>query len=134
VQERVQAELQQDSCVALEVERRLVSNQQWVKIQQRQLQLRQQQIDQLKKSLMWLGSWIGSGNSAILFYLVSLVIYLTLGTAIGVNLPDSIACNGGAKSACYQLRWDKSKVVLPEQVDGIVKKYLKSLKKNHSRR
>jgi hypothetical protein len=42
-------------------------------------------------------------------------------------------CNGGAKSACYQLRWNK-KVVLSEQVDGIVKKYLKSLKKNHSRR
>jgi hypothetical protein len=105
-----------------------------VKTGQRQLQIRQQQIDQLKKSLLWLGSWIGSGNSAILFYLVSLVIYLTLGTAVGVNLPDGIACNGGAKSACYQLRWDKSKVVLPQQVDGIVREYLKSLKQQRLRR
>lgn len=114
-------------------QKKLKASTEWVQTQQQRLLFWQQVTDQFKSCFLWFGRWLGSGFSGICFYMTSVIVYVALGTFFGVNLPTRIACPN-AKSPCYLLRWDKSSVVLPSQVDDLVKKYLKSKKKQRFHR
>lgn len=91
---------------------KLKDSQQWVQTQEKRVQLRQDKINQLKLTLLWFGRWIGSGTSGSLFYLVGSLIFFSLGLMFGMNYPSVIACPN-TKSFCYQVRWDKTTVVIP---------------------
>ncbi|UKP01032.1 hypothetical protein [Nostoc sp. UHCC 0870] len=66
--------------------------------------------------------WVGSGRSGVLMFLTCAMVFLTGGLWWGTNLPKAISCPA-ENSLCYQLRWDKSSVILPEQVNQILKDY-----------
>jgi len=57
---------------------------------------------------------IGSVLFPVLIFLVGAGVGTIAGAAGAMNfLPQAVACES-SQSLCYNLRWDKSKVVLPE--------------------
>jgi Flp pilus assembly protein TadB len=95
-------------------QKKLKDSQEWIQLEQQRLKLQKQKTDQIKSCLLWLGRWLGSGFSGVCFYFICLLIYVALGTMLGINLPSKIACLD-AKSICFLLRLDKSKVVIPHE-------------------
>jgi hypothetical protein len=85
-----------------------------VQIQEQRAKLQQQRTEQVKVTLLWFGRWLSSGVSGVMFYFICLLVYVSLGFIAGVNFPSLIVCHS-RKEFCYQLRWDKSKVVIPSE-------------------
>ena len=76
------------------------------------------QTDQAMLTLLRLGRWVGSGFSGILFYFVSIVAFGVWIYAAGINNPPVIGCQN-QKTLCYQLRWDKSKILILEKTQQV---------------
>ncbi len=77
-----------------------------------------------KSNLSWLGSWFWSGARMGWCFFGYLALFLTLGAALGVNIPQVIYCKE-RNGFCYLAKWDKSAVVLPSNEKKLLQKYLK---------
>ncbi len=77
-----------------------------------------------KSNLLWFGSWFWSGASTGWCFFGYLALFLVLGAALGVNIPQVIYCKE-QNGFCYLAKWDKSAVVLPSNEKKLLQKYLK---------
>ncbi|MBW4559196.1 MAG: hypothetical protein KME59_25420 [Trichormus sp. ATA11-4-KO1] len=109
---------------------KLETLQAWNEAQSERKKLREQRSEQFKSNVFWFGSWIGSGKSGIFFFICAILIFAVLGLMGGLNWPTTIACKTDS-GGCYLLRWNKSTVVLPHQVEQVLKEYERS--KNRKR-
>nr|WP_322665491.1 hypothetical protein [Dendronalium sp. ChiSLP03b] len=104
----------------------------WLEAQREKKKLREKRIDDIKQVLLWLGGWIGSGWKGTVFYLICTIAAGVCGVTLGINTPTNIPCPN-KKSLCYQLRLNKSQVLLPEEIDQVLQKYGLPEKKNQSK-
>nr|WP_322665765.1 hypothetical protein [Dendronalium sp. ChiSLP03b] len=61
-------------------------------------------------------------------FLACALVSLTGGLMWGMNTPKAISCPS-QKSLCYQLRQDKTSVILPGQVKQLLNEYERSFQK-----
>jgi hypothetical protein len=87
----------------------------------KQKALRRERSEQFKSNLLWFGNWVGSGRSGTFWYMAAIVIFGAIGLMWGINTPSVIACKN-SRSFCYQLRFDKTQVILKGQVKQVLKK------------
>lgn len=101
----------------------------WNEAQKTRKQLLEQRSEQFKSNVFWFGQWLGSGLSGVFVYLTTAAMAAVASLALGINLPNIIACKNDT-GICYQLRLNKSSVVLPHQVEQVLKEYERSKKRN----
>ncbi len=80
------------------------------------------QTDQAMLTLLRLGRWFGSGFSGLIFYFLSVIAFGVWFYAAGINNPPVIGCQN-QKTLCYQLRWDKSKILILEKTQQVPQKF-----------
>jgi len=115
----------------------LQASQQWTQLLKQQKALKDQEQKQkwedMKVRLTWLAIWLGSGWSGWTFYILSMMVAAMTGGMILINVPSSVSCPA-LLSWCYFLRLDKSTIVLPEQREEILQKYLEQHLKSPNRK
>ncbi|WP_226890048.1 hypothetical protein [Nostoc sp. MG11] len=107
--------------------------QQWVEVEKEQRVLRAQRAEKFKSDLFWFGHWIGSGRSGIFVCAILVTAALVSGLAWGINTPNTILCPK-IESFCYQMRLNRSSVLLNNQVKKVLQEYERNKSKPRRRR
>lgn len=93
-----------------------------MKLEKKRFEFQEKCTENLKSTFLWLIKKFFSGWVGILVYGGSASVALVFGALWGINTPSSIPCPSKS-SLCYQLRFNKSKVLLPEEVDRVLQQY-----------
>ncbi|MCG6133999.1 MAG: hypothetical protein MET45_04975 [Nostoc sp. LLA-1] len=125
----IQVEKTSDAKAVKLAYQKLEKLQAWNEAQKTRKQLLEQRSEQFKSNVFWFGQWLGSGLSGVFVYLTTAAMAAVASLALGINLPNIIACKNDT-GICYQLRLNKSSVVLPHQVEQVLKEYERSKKRN----